>query len=118
MSGIFGGIRKVFFPQQRIEIVFQVTKSGANVQDLGALAAKLTNHYGELADDTRGAVICTTSPEVAGRLRMAVIQLGGAVCDLVKCAGSVQGSPHDPFCQRDLADAARGVSEKVIFSSA
>jgi talin len=93
-----------------------VAKSSTNVQELGALASKLTNHYSMLADDSRGAIICTSTSEVAHRIRTAVVSLGHAASELVKNAGSVQGSPHDSFCQRDLADAARAVSERVSLS--
>lgn len=43
-------------------------------------------------------------------------ELGQACIDLVKSGGSCQAAPRDTFCQRDLAESARHVGEKVCLA--
>lgn len=43
----------------------------------------------------------------------AVVELGRANIDIVRSAGMCQAAPGDTVTQRDVADHARTVSEKV-----
>ncbi|XP_046398722.1 talin-1 isoform X1 [Ischnura elegans] len=90
-----------------------VTKSSSDVAKLGALAAELSKQYGRLATDSSGAVAACPSAEVSARLRLGVQELGSACVDLVRSGGARQIAPNDPYAQRDVADSARHVSEKV-----
>lgn len=52
---------------------------------------------------------------MAGRLSSAVVELGRASIDIIRSAGVCQAAPGDTVAQRDLADQARTVSEKVVY---
>lgn len=80
---------------------------------LTPLAADLSHHYAALAADARGAMAATASSDVSGRIRTGVQDLGKACINLTKSAGACQGSPGDTYRQREVADNARVVSEKV-----
>ncbi|XP_064472172.1 talin-2-like isoform X2 [Ornithodoros turicata] len=90
-----------------------VARSGHEPQRLTPLAADLSHHYGALAADARGAVAATANPDVSARIRNGVHELGRACIELTKSAGSCQSNPGDMYAQREVADNARVVSEKV-----
>ena len=52
-------------------------------------------------------------PQIAGRIRMTVQDLGKSCIEVVQDAGSLQGNPTDSYAQRDLCDHARTINEKV-----
>jgi len=82
---------------------------------LGALAAELTHQYCQLASDSTGAAMSTTNADVSSRLNAGVQELGRACLDLVSAGGACQMAPlGDTFTQRDVAESARHVSEKVL----
>jgi len=90
-----------------------VSKCGSNVSSLGNLSGELTRYYTQLAGDCAGAGASSSNPEVAGRLASAVVELGRGCIDIVRSAGVCQAAPGDTVAQRDVADHARTVSEKV-----
>lgn len=90
-----------------------VAHAGHDPSRLTPLAADLSHHYAALAADARGAMAATASSDVSGRIRTGVQDLGKACIDLTKSAGACQGSPGDTYRQREVADNARVVSEKV-----
>lgn len=90
-----------------------VSKSSTDVSQLGSLASELTRQYTQVAMDCGGAGASSSNPEVAGRLASAVAELGRASIGIVRSAGACQAAPGDTVAQRDLADNARSVSEKV-----
>jgi len=90
-----------------------VLKSSLDVSQLPQLSSDVSHHYSQLANDARGAVATTISPDVGVRIRCGVQELGRACIDLVRCGGNVQFAKGDQFAQRDLSDANRLVSEKV-----
>ncbi|GAB6032133.1 hypothetical protein CHUAL_010792 [Chamberlinius hualienensis] len=90
-----------------------VARSCTSPGELGGLAANLSHNYSTLSEDARGAVASTPNIDVAGRIRSSVQDLGMACIELTKHAGSCQANPGDTFTQRDLADGARVVSERV-----
>lgn len=53
------------------------------------------------------------SVQVSNRIRTTVMDLGKSCIELVQDAGNLQSNPGDTFAQRDLADHARSVNEKV-----
>lgn len=83
------------------------------MSQLGSLASELTRHYTQVAVDCGGAGASSSNPEVAGRLASAVAELGRASISIVRSAGACQAAPGDTVAQRELADNARSVSEKV-----
>lgn len=92
----------------------QVAKSATDVGRLGALGADLSRQYGQLASDATGAAAATSNADVSTRIRSGVQELGRACLELVKAGGACQMAPQgDTFAQRDVADSARHVSEKV-----
>lgn len=93
----------------------QVAKSATDVARLGALGADLSRQYGQLAADATGAAAATSNADVSSRICSGVQELGRACLELVKAGGACQMAPQgDTFAQRDVADSARHVSEKVI----
>jgi talin len=93
----------------------QVAKSATDVGRLGALGADLSRQYGQLASDATGAAAATSNADVSTRIRSGVQELGRACLELVKAGGACQMAPQgDTFAQRDVADSARHVSEKVL----
>ncbi|XP_054280659.1 talin-2 isoform X2 [Macrosteles quadrilineatus] len=90
-----------------------VSKCGTNSGALGTLGGELTRHYTQVASDCAGAGASSSNPEVAGRLSSAVVELGQACIEIVRSAGMCQALPGDTVAQRDVADHARTVSEKV-----
>ncbi|XP_050033509.1 talin-2 isoform X1 [Dermacentor andersoni] len=90
-----------------------VTHASHDPSRLTPLAADLSHHYAALAGDARGAMATSTSVEVPGRIRAGVQDLGKACISLTKSAGACQSSPGDIYTQRELAENARFVSEKV-----
>lgn len=90
-----------------------VAHAGHDPSRLTPLAADLSHHYASLAGDARGAMATSTSVEVPGRIRTGVQDLGKACINLTKSAGACQGNPGDSYTQRELAENARHVSEKV-----
>lgn len=88
-------------------------KSVSNVSELGALANKLTRDYRQLASESRGACATAHNPEVATRIKNAVIELGKNCIALAQDAGNLQSNPNDEFCQNDLNVHVREVTEKV-----
>ncbi|KDR19212.1 Talin-1 [Zootermopsis nevadensis] len=91
-----------------------VAKSATDVARLGALGADLSRQYGQLAADATGAAAATSNADVSSRIRSGVQELGRACLELVKAGGACQMAPQgDTFAQRDVADGARHVSEKV-----
>ncbi|XP_052124986.1 talin-1 isoform X3 [Frankliniella occidentalis] len=91
-----------------------VSKSGNDPARLGQLAAELTHQYCKLAADSTGAAMSTTNADVSSRIRTSVQELGRSCLDLVASGGACQMAPTgDTFAQRDVADSARHVSEKV-----
>ncbi|XP_049847483.1 talin-1 isoform X1 [Schistocerca gregaria] len=91
-----------------------VAKSGTEPSHLGALGAELARWYAQLAQDSIGAAAATSNAEVSSRIRGGVQELGRACQTLVQAGGSCQlAGPHDTYAQRDVADGARLVSEKV-----
>nr|XP_037279500.1 talin-2-like isoform X2 [Rhipicephalus microplus] len=90
-----------------------VTHASHDSSRLTPLAADLSHHYAALAGDARGAMATSTSVEVPGRIRAGVQDLGKACISLTKSAGACQSSPGDIYTQRELAENARSVSEKV-----
>lgn len=91
-----------------------VSKSGNDPARLGQLAAELTHQYCKLAADSTGAAMSTTNADVSSRIRTSVQELGRSCLDLVAAGGACQMAPTgDTFAQRDVADSARNVSEKV-----
>lgn len=84
------------------------------MNQLGSLASDLTRQYTQLAGDCGGAGASSSNPEVAGRLSSAVTELGRTSIDIVRSAGACQATPSDTVAQRDVADNARAVSEKVF----
>lgn len=93
----------------------QVAKCATDVGRLGALGADLSRQYGQLASDATGAAAATSNADVSVRIRSGVQELGRACLELVKAGGTCQMAPQgDTFAQRDVADSARHVSEKVL----
>ncbi|GFT39672.1 talin-2 [Nephila pilipes] len=92
-----------------------IVKSTTDAAQLGPLAAKLAHLFANVAGDTRGAVASTSNLDVANRIKSSVQDLGSACIDLTKAAGSCQSNPTDTYSQRDVADNARTVTEKVSF---
>ncbi|GIY58861.1 talin-2 [Caerostris extrusa] len=92
-----------------------IVKSATDASQLGPLAAKLAHLFANVASDTRGAVSSTSNLDVANRVKSSVQDLGSACIDLTKAAGSCQSNPTDTYSQRDVADNARTVTEKVSF---
>ncbi|XP_076033858.1 talin_middle and talin-RS domain-containing protein rhea isoform X2 [Oratosquilla oratoria] len=90
-----------------------VAKSSADPSHLGNLAASVSHQYNSLSADSTGAIRQSSNSEVAGRLKSSVHELGQSCMDLVKTGGHCQAAPKDTFVQRDLAEAARLVGEKV-----
>ncbi|XP_046684218.1 talin-1 isoform X2 [Homalodisca vitripennis] len=91
-----------------------VSKCGSgNMSSLGNLGSELTRQYTQVAGDCAGAGASSSNPEVAGRLASAVVELGRASIDIVRSAGMCQAAPGDTVAQRDVADHARTISEKV-----
>lgn len=98
----------------KLPLSSQVAKSATDVARLGALAADLSRQYGQLAADATGAAAATSNADVSSRIRTGVQELGRACLELVKAGGACQMAPQgDTFAQRDVADSARHVSEKV-----
>jgi talin len=91
-----------------------VTKSSIDPSKVPQLSSDISHHYTQLANDARGAIATTISPDVGVRLRCGVQELGRACIDLVRYGGAAQfAPPGDTFAHRDLSDANRVVSEKV-----
>lgn len=51
--------------------------------------------------------------QVSNRIRTTVMDLGKSCIELVQDACNLQSNPGDTYTQRDLADHARSVNEKV-----
>ena len=92
-----------------------VGKSNNNPADLGSLANQLTRDYDLLAANSAGAAAASASSDVSNRIRTTVMDLGKSCIELVQDAGNIQTNPGDSYAQRDLADHARSVNEKVSF---
>ncbi|XP_065576606.1 talin-1-like isoform X2 [Artemia franciscana] len=89
------------------------TKNGENASSLGPLCSNLSRHYVQLAVDCRGACSSSSTPDVIPILRSAVQELGRASISAIKSASSVQALPNDTFAQKDLAESAKNVGDKV-----
>jgi len=57
-------------------LLFQMSKSVNNVQELGMLANSMTRDYSALAGDCRGAVAASANPQVS--LSITQLKLGSA----------------------------------------
>ena len=90
-----------------------VLRSSSSPGDMAPTSRDLTTTYSQLVDDARGALATIESNDVALRLRKTVHDLGDGCIELVHCAANVQGNPDNQPTKRDLADAARIVTEKV-----
>ncbi|XP_062870852.1 talin-1 isoform X2 [Trichomycterus rosablanca] len=90
-----------------------VTKSNTNPDELGGLANQLTNEFGDLASEARGAAITAENDEIGSHIKKQVTELGYGCTSLVTKAGALQCSPNDSITKKELIDAARKVSEKV-----
>lgn len=84
-----------------------------DVSQLGQLSASLSHTYMQLAKDAKGAMASTSNAEVGQRVRLSVQDLGNSSIELIKAGGSCQSNPGDIYSQRDVADNAHHVSEKV-----
>ena len=85
------------------------------VTHLGPLVANFSHNYANLANDVNGVVSATSNAGVASRIKGSVQELGTACINITKSAGQCQSNPGDNFSQRDLADNAKNVSEKVSY---
>ncbi|CAG2187707.1 TLN [Mytilus edulis] len=92
-----------------------VGKSTSNPAELGSLANQLTRDYDLLAANSAGAAGASASSDVSNRIRTTVMDLGKSCIELVQDSGNLQSNPGDTYAQRDLADHARSVNEKVAF---
>ena len=90
-----------------------VLKSSSSPGELSNVSRELTSTYSCLVDSARGALATIKSPEIASRLRKTGYDLGESCKELIHCGASVQGNPNDGRSKRELADAARVVTEKV-----
>ena len=90
-----------------------VLRSSSDPGDMAPTSRDLTTTYSQLVDDARGALATIESNDIATRLRKTVHDLGDGCIELVHSAASVQGNPDNQTTKRDLADAARVVTEKV-----
>ncbi|XP_055385289.1 talin-2 isoform X2 [Condylostylus longicornis] len=86
-------------------------KAPYNPQQLPQLAVDMTQHYTRITEDSVGAAMTTTSPDVGMRIRQCVIDLGRSVMNIIQSTAGVR--PDDATSQADVARNARDVSEKV-----
>ncbi|XP_018022014.1 talin-2 isoform X3 [Hyalella azteca] len=91
-----------------------VSKISVDPSQLGQLGASVAHQFNKLAGETAGAVYLSSTPDVATRLRASVHELGQSCITLIANGGACQSAPQDTYCQRDLAEAARHTSEKVV----
>lgn len=91
-----------------------VARSSTDPSQLGQLGANVAHQFNNLAGQTAGAIYLSSTTEVATRLRTSVHELGQSCVKLIKGGGACQSAPHDTFCQRDVAEAARHTGERVV----
>ncbi|KAL0267697.1 UNVERIFIED_CONTAM: hypothetical protein PYX00_009891 [Menopon gallinae] len=91
-----------------------VNKSNSDPEKLGQLSVDLTKNYAQLANDSIGAASSTSNVDVSTRIRSGIQMLGKGCLDLVKAGNNCQIAPlGDQYAQRDVAEAAKHVSERV-----
>ncbi|XP_068621832.1 talin-1-like [Battus philenor] len=88
-------------------------KSATEPSRLVEVGNEMCGKYEQLAGDSVGASATTPNADVANRIRMAAVELGEAVSELVKAGGHCRLSAIAQN-QRAVADAARRVNEKVV----
>ncbi|XP_075988130.1 talin_middle and talin-RS domain-containing protein rhea isoform X2 [Anticarsia gemmatalis] len=74
---------------------------------------EMCHKYEQLAQDSVGASATTPNSDVANRIRVAVVELGEGVSELIKSGGHCRLSAI-PQNQRAVADNANTVNEKVV----
>lgn len=100
--------------QHAKEIARLANEMNMNSQDsnkLPQLGLDMTQHYSKLTQDSMGASMTTTSPEVGFRIRDAVINLGRTISKTIQSIGGVR--PNDNFGKNDISLNSREVCEKV-----
>ncbi|KAJ8706954.1 hypothetical protein PYW08_011088 [Mythimna loreyi] len=88
-------------------------KSATDASRLVQLGNEMCQKYEQLAQDSVGASATTPNGDVANRIRVAVVELGEGVSELIKAGGHCRLSAV-PANQRAVADSAKIVNEKVI----
>ncbi|XP_050558739.1 talin-1 [Spodoptera frugiperda] len=90
-------------------------KSATDASRLVQLGNEMCQRYEQLAQDSDsvGASATTPNSDIANRIRVAVVELGEGVSELIKAGGHCRLSAI-PQNQRAVADSAKIVNEKVI----
>ncbi|XP_022816795.1 talin-1 isoform X3 [Spodoptera litura] len=88
-------------------------KSATDASRLVQLGNEMCQKYEQLAQDSVGASATTPNSDIANRIRVAVVELGEGVSELIKAGGHCRLSAI-PQNQRAVADSAKIVNEKVI----
>ncbi|XP_049882474.1 talin-1 isoform X3 [Pectinophora gossypiella] len=88
-------------------------KSATDASRLVQLGSEMCQKYEQLAQDSVGASATTPNADVANRIRLAVVELGEGVSELIKGGGHCRLAAT-PQNQRLVADAAKHVNEKVV----
>ncbi|KAM3956237.1 LOW QUALITY PROTEIN: talin_middle and talin-RS domain-containing protein rhea [Aphomia sociella] len=88
-------------------------KSATDASRLVQLGNEACQKYEQLAQDSVGASATTPNSDVANRIRVAVVELGESVSELIRAGGQCRLSAV-PAHQRAVADAAKQVNEKVV----
>ncbi|XP_026736413.1 talin-1 isoform X1 [Trichoplusia ni] len=88
-------------------------KSATDASRLVQLGNEMCQKYESLAQDSVGASATTPNSDVANRIRVAVIELGESVSELIKAGGHCRLSAI-PQNQHAVADSAKVVNEKVV----
>ncbi|XP_058805664.1 talin-2 isoform X2 [Phymastichus coffea] len=79
---------------------------------LGPLAIDLSHKYTQLIEDSLGAMVVTSNPDISVKLRMYIQELGKACIDIVKSAGT-HGIISDEIYTRQIFDYSRIVNDIV-----
>ncbi|KAG6451547.1 hypothetical protein O3G_MSEX007224 [Manduca sexta] len=88
-------------------------KSATDASRLVELGNEMCQKYEQLAQDSVGASATTPNGDVANRIRVAVVELGEGVSELIKAGGHCRLSAIAQN-QRAVADHAKLVNEKVV----
>ncbi|KAJ2937107.1 hypothetical protein O0L34_g19566 [Tuta absoluta] len=88
-------------------------KSATDASQLVALGSDICQKYEQLATDSVGASATTPNGDVASRIRLAVVELGESVSELITAGGRCRLA-SDAHSQRAVADTAKHTNEKVV----
>ncbi|XP_041983955.1 talin-1 isoform X9 [Aricia agestis] len=88
-------------------------KAATEPSKLVEVGNEMCAKYEQLATDSLGASATTPNADIANRIRVAAVELGEAVSELVRAGGHCRVSAIAQN-QRAVADAARRVNEKAV----